>query len=534
MAGPEDLTALHERVAALEAELAAHERRARSVHDDLVAKVEQLESHSTWLQRMLEWYSDLHEFAPTAQLSLDAGGLICDINLTGAALLQVERQRLIGRPLRLHIVYADRRLFLEHMRRCRGERGQVVSELRLQRSDGSELPIQLLSKEDNTAIGLGPTYRSVIFDLSERKQTEEVLRLGHQRLSLALAASEAGLHEYSWPGGALQSSPRWAEILGCDPDVPATADLWAWLEARIDPADLAARQRAHAAFIAGQSTGFHAEFRVQRGDGNWIWVRELAQAAERDAQGRGTRVVGVLLDVSAEHERLAEAQRRSELLSRLSAELFRVEENERRELAALLHDDLGQRLVAVRFKVAAALPHCDEGAITGLNQAMVILDVAQHNVRSMSFQLSPPILHDLGLVPALHWLAGELASSYGLQVEIDDEGPLPALHGDPSFLLFRCIRELLFNVVKHASVQKASVRLRSHEHYLHIEVEDDGHGFSPERLATRRLESRSFGLLSVQERVEGLGGHLVIDSAPGRGTRVLMRIPLAVATSSST
>ena len=526
MADPDDLGALRERVAALEEEVAAHERRARDVNDEHVVRLEQQESRSEALKRKLEWYADLYEFAPTAFLSLEASGLIRDINLTGAALLQAPRDRLIGRPLRLHIVPADRRLFLEHIRRCRAERGQVLSELRLQRADGSHLPIQLLSKEDSASLDHGPaSYRSVIFDLSEHKRTEEALRLGHQRLSLALAASEAGLHEYTWPGGALQVSPRWAEILGCDPETPP--GRWAWFEGRIDAADREPRQRAHAAFIAGATATLSAEYRVQRGDGAWVWVRELAQAAERDAHGRCTRVVGVLLDISAERERLAEAQRSSALLRRMSAALFRVEESERRELASLLHDDLGQRLVAVRFKIESALPNCSEAAVTDLNLAIEFLDDAQQTVRSMSFQLSPPILHDLGLVPALHWLARELARSYGLQVEIDDEGPLPALNGDPSYLLFRCVRELLLNVIKHAGAAQAVVRLRGHERHLHIEIEDDGHGFSPGRLETRRLESSGFGLLSVQERVEGLGGHFSIDSAPGRGTRVLLRIPVA-------
>jgi PAS domain S-box-containing protein len=526
MAGSEDPSALRERVAALEAELAEHERRARARIDDLVVQVEQLESQGAWLKRTLEWYSDIYEFAPMAHLSLDPGGLIRDINLTGATLLQCERERLFGRPLRLHVVPADRRVFLEHMRRCRADGGQVLSEMRLLRTDGSHLPVQLLSKPDHASLAEGPMYRSVLVDLSERKRTEEVLRLEHQRLSLALAASEAGLHEYTWPDGALQVSPRWSEILGADPAAAPAGGLWSWLEGRIDPVDLGARQRTHAAFIAGTSASLHAEYRVQRGDGAWVWVRELAQAAERDALGRCQRVVGVLLDVSAEHERLAEARRRAELLSRLSAALFRVEENERRELAALLHDDLGQRLVAVRLKLAAARPRCDAAATVDLDHAAEILDVAQKTVRSLSFQLSPPILHDLGLIAALHWLARELADSYGLQVEVDDDGPLPALRGEPSYLLFRCIRELLLNVVKHAGAAQAIVRLRDHERYLHIEVEDAGHGFNAEQVAARRLESRSFGLLSVQERVEGLGGRMSIDSAAGRGTRVLLRIPV--------
>ena len=197
-------------------------------------------------------------------------------------------------------------------------------------------------------------------------------------------------------------------------------------------------------------------------------------------------------------------------------------------MATLLHDDLGQRLVAAKLKLAAASKDCGGGA--GLQQVGELLDEAHHTIRSLSFQLSPPILHDLGLVAGLRWLARELASSYGLHVEVDvdDDGPLPPLLGDPTFLLFRCVRELLLNVVKHAQVDRAMVCLSRDDTHVHIDVVDLGVGFRVPRLAAERLESRSFGLLSVQERIEGIGGKMTIDSTPGRGTRVLLAIPRAL------
>lgn len=526
--GPEDLTPaeLRAEIERLHALLRDSEARHALAVEELRARTELTEASRRATDTLLEWYADVYEHAPSPYFALDGAGLIKEVNLTGVAVLGLERVRLLGRPLRLHVLLEDRRLFLDHMLRSRHSAAQVETELRIQTADGRVVPVLLLSRRASVSTDGGPIFRTTLFDLSERKRHELELQISHRRLELALAASQAGPYEYTWPSGPLQVDARWAQIFGhARTSLPPGDELRAWVDARLDPAERELRRRSHAAFIAGETSDYSAEFRVQVPSGARIWVRELARAVTRDAAGRVSHVVGVLLDISAERQRIAEAEQRTAQLRELSAALFRVEANERRELAALLHDDLGQQLVAVKLKLAAV---GRAGAdATGLLQLEKMLETAHQTIRSLSFQLSPPILHDLGLLAGLRWLARELGSQFGLVVEVEDDGPLPALVGDPIFLLFRCVRELLLNVVKHADVSLARVQVRHRGAELELEVTDSGVGFEPPHGATARLASRSFGLLSVQERIEGLGGRFVIDSEPGGGTRVLLSVPCA-------
>jgi PAS domain S-box-containing protein len=514
--------ALLARIDQLERALAESEAGAAHTASELVVQVERLEGYRQALERNLDWYADLFDHAPVAYLALDGAGLICDLNVAAAALLGGDRRRLIGWPLRLHVAPADRRKFLDHMHRCR-RGGQVHTELSLRTGQGLEIPVNLISELAGVLHDTNVGYRAALIDLSERRAAERALERSTQRQTLALAASGAGSFEYEWPQAAFTASPAFAEILGVPlAEVPEGREFWAWLQLRLDPDEHAERQRLHAAFIAGEVASFGVEFRVRRGDGRWIWVRVLSHAADRAGDGVVTRVVGVLLDISLERQRIAEAERRAVQLRALSAALFRVEADERRELATLLHDDLGQRLVAVRLQLAALAR-----AHRGLDLAPVsaILDDAHQTVRSLSFQLSPPILHELGLVAALRWLAGEMQARYGLQVELAAGAEPPTMTNERRFLLFRSVRELLINVVKHAGTDRARVEVRGGEVDVEITVSDAGRGYLVEPGGAPREHSRSFGLFSVAERVDALGGRLTIDSEPGRGTRVRLRLP---------
>lgn len=513
-----DRATLIAEVARLTAALDDAESRHRVVHEDLLVRVELLESQASTLELMVEAYTDLYEHAPVPYLALDASGLIRDLNLTATTMLQTPRTSLIGQPLRLHVVQADRRVFLDHMLQARQSSRLVACEVHLQ-VGGAQLPVQLMTRRAAVDPADGLLFRTVVIDLGERRRAEGALSASHQRLELALAASEAGLYETSGPVGERTVSERWAQILGYAREaLPTGFALGRWWTAQIDPDHLAAHDRALAAFLAGETTTLAVELRVRHASGRWLWVRELAQVAERDPSGRARRVVGVMVDVTVEKTRLAEARERTGQLQALAAALFRVEENERRELATLLHDDLGQRLVAVKLQLAAL----DREA---LRSVQALLDETHTTVRSLAFQLSPPILRDLGLLAGLRWLAREFMARYGLAVAVEDPGELPPLAGDPSFLLFRCVRELLLNTVKHAQASAAQVRVTlTDADTVDIVVEDDGVGFD---LRAGLGPSRSFGLLSVRERLGWLGGEMIVHSAPGQGARVHLVVPRA-------
>jgi signal transduction histidine kinase len=144
----------------------------------------------------------------------------------------------------------------------------------------------------------------------------------------------------------------------------------------------------------------------------------------------------------------------------------------------------------------------------------------------MIFELSPPILYDLGFEPAMGWLADHMQQEYGLAVTVEDDDQPKPLDNEARVLLFRAVRELLFNVLKHAQASCAKVCMLREDEHLRVIVEDNGVGFAPDKLGAPAGKIEGFGLFSIRERLNYFGGHMEIDSIPGQVTRVILTLPL--------
>ena len=153
-----------------------------------------------------------------------------------------------------------------------------------------------------------------------------------------------------------------------------------------------------------------------------------------------------------------------------------------------------------------------------------LVERAERSIRSLAVELSPPVLYELGLIPAVESLAEEMKSNYGLSIEIDDDGAAKSLGQATRAILFRAIRELLINVAKHAGVGNARVIAKRVGDGLVATVSDSGAGFNPSEIPTDL--QRGFGLTSVRERLAYIGGSLRIASRPGHGTEVTLTVPL--------
>jgi two-component system, chemotaxis family, CheB/CheR fusion protein len=228
--------------------------------------------------------------------------------------------------------------------------------------------------------------------------------------------------------------------------------------------------------------------------------------------------------VASLEERLRE---RTAQLRALSAELALTEERERRVLARDLHDDLGQLLAIIKIKLTSLEESERRGALKGhLQEIEALVDQANRSARSLMMQLSPPALQALGLLPALEWLGEEMARIYGLVVRIDRDGELPALEEPARTTIFRAIRELLINVAKHAQTRFAQINcLQPADGQLAISVTDQGLGFDARRALSGPAKDSGFGLISVRERIEFIGGTLTVDTMPGYGTTITIVFP---------
>lgn len=221
-------------------------------------------------------------------------------------------------------------------------------------------------------------------------------------------------------------------------------------------------------------------------------------------------------------ERTEELEHRAWQLEKLALELSQAEDRERRRLAEILHDDLQQQLAAAKFHVgliSGRLKHDPSFQETAATIDQMLLEAVQTS-RSLSHELFPAILQHGTLAEALAWLAGQMQTKHGLVVRVDAAGRVDS-HSDPlKSFLYRAVQELLFNVVKHAGVKEARVRVRRLGRCLGLSVSDRGHGFDPRTLRA----AKGFGLFSIRERVELMGGRMKIRSAEGRGTTFLIAI----------
>jgi len=229
---------------------------------------------------------------------------------------------------------------------------------------------------------------------------------------------------------------------------------------------------------------------------------------------------------------LAEVERARRELQQLSARLLEVEEEGRRRLSRELHDEIGQTLALLQIEISHAQallggssPHGSGPLRDRLQRARELAERTVQTTRHISLLLRPALLDDLGLVPALQFQLEEFLRRSGIQCEFLDEGVADQLPDIVKTCVYRVVQEALHNCEKHSAASKVRVAVRQVPGFLVAEIEDDGRGFQLNSQGMP-LKSTGLGLMGIRERAASARGALVIDSSPGRGTRIALRIPL--------
>lgn len=211
-----------------------------------------------------------------------------------------------------------------------------------------------------------------------------------------------------------------------------------------------------------------------------------------------------------------------EQLKSLAIELSLVEERERRRIAAELHDEIGQNLAMIKMKIGSL----QEPAPPELKEADGLLDKTIQEVRSLTFQISPPLLYEVGFDAAVEWLAEQFEEKHRLRVEVRGDAAPLQLDEELGSTLYHVVRELLVNVVKHAEAKTVAVLFGRSGNAVEVTVRDDGRGMPQVGDGAERRTLHGFGLFNIRQRVQHLGGEIRIDAAPGGGTRIFLRVPL--------
>jgi signal transduction histidine kinase len=262
--------------------------------------------------------------------------------------------------------------------------------------------------------------------------------------------------------------------------------------------------------------------------------REAQEALQRAHDGLELRVkertaelvsLNKALEAEIAERKRTEEKIRSyqEQLRSLASELSLTEERERRAIATDLHDHIGQILALTKIKLGELQQQAKGRTLEEIRE---LVEQSIQYTRSLTFELSPPILYELGFQAAVEWLAEQMQEKHGIRVSVDGNHAVGPLSDDIRMFLFKAVRELLLNVAKHAQASQTTVSIRQEGENLRIAVADNGLGFDVSQFEGPSGSTRGFGLFSVRERSNHFGGQLEINSQPGKGTTAILFVPL--------
>lgn len=475
-----------------------------------------------------------------AILSKDLNGTITSWNRGAERMFGYTAEEMIGSSI-LRIIPPDRHseeaAILSKLRR--GERIDHYETVR-RKKDGRLFDISItvspLTDEGGNVVGASKIAR----DISEQKRAQRALHESEERWRVTLESIGDAVVATDASAEVTFVNQVAAGIMGRpieDIQGRPLADVFKIVN---EGTRLTVESPVDRVIREGLVVGLANHTVVIRPDGTEVPIDDSA-APIRDRDGRLLGVVLVFRDIS-EHkktevqlqrwnaelevrvrERTAELVKSQERLRALASQLNMTEQRERRRLAGDLHDYLAQLLALIRIKLGQVLQRLPHHLSEGRASLTAIDDLLQECLqyaRTLMAQLSPSVLQDLGLIPAIHWLAEQMAQQ-GLKVEVNvltEETPSFSEH--QADLLFQALRELLTNVVKHARVPTASVTIHKQDRDTWLlTVRDHGLGFDINAVHYQP-SGEHFGLFSIQERMEAMSGWCRIDSAVGQGTSV--------------
>jgi len=392
-------------------------------------------------------------------------------------------------------------------------RQKIFGAIHLADEHENRVPLENVEFLENMAMLIGEALH--------RFNVEHALRSSESRLLEAQHIAHLGYWDMDYVANKLWWSEEVYRIFGLKPQqFGPTYEAFLSL---VHPEDREAVETAVNEAMYNQKP-YNIDHRIIRPDGSRRIVHERAKVFY-DEENKPVRMVGTVQDISelklAEQRILADQA----ALRSLASQLQLAEERERRQLASDLHDSIGQILALSKWDLVRLQKTAPADIADVLRKVTNQLDAAVKKARTLSFELSPSMLYDLGLEVALEDMAEQFSRETNITCRLESSGKRQPLPDAVKVFLYRSVRELLINVTKHAKATSVTVSLQSNDNELRVTVEDNGEGFDVSALDVPPGQTRGFGVLNIRERLRYIGGYFEIKSDYRRGTKVTLVAP---------
>ena len=542
----------------------------RALHELEVHQIE-LEMQNAELQKVreeleaaLEKYTELYDFAPVGYFTLAVDGKIQLVNLTGARLIGMERSRLLGRRLGLHVTADRQPVFHAFLRRVFAGETKEACEVALL---SAGRPPRAVSIEAERSLNR-QECRAVLVDITERKQAEEMLRQNEALFSALIQQAPVGVYVVDDQFRLQQVNPKAARVFS--KIHPLHGRNFSEVIHIIWPKKLADEILEHFRHTLKTGQPYYSqnfserrhdigvtesyEWQIQRitlpagSHGvvcffNNITERKRTEATQRRLEVlaasnrkleqeiiRREAVEKALTKSEQAQSRLLEQSRHmQEQLRFVSRQVLRTQEEERKRISRELHDVIAQTLTGINVRLAtlrreAALD--TKGLDRNIVRTQRLVEKSVDIVHRFARELRPTLLDDLGLIPALRAYMQSFKEETGIHVTLSTFAAVEQVKGDTRTVLYRVVQEALSNVARHAQASRVDVRIHRFADTICMRIKDNGKGFLTAKVLHAKKQER-LGLLGMRERLDMVGGKFTVTSAPGKGTTVQARVPLA-------
>lgn len=510
---------LEQRVAQRTAELADLAETLRRKSEQVELALQSLRDSETRTRLIVDTALD-------AVVTMDSAGRVLGWNRQAAATFGWSADEAIGRPLSDLIVppayrEAHTRGLQQYLRTGEAKLLNRRFESTATHRDGHEFPVELAI----TAIGTGahPYFSGFLRDITARKETELALSASEKRFRATFEQAAVGIAHVGPDGHWLRMNQKLCDIVGYTREEL----LLRTFQDITHPDDLNADLALLNEMLRGAIDTYTMEKRYLRKDGSEVWI-ELTVALVRDDAGTPDYFISVVADIAERKRAEASLNISREELRRLSAHILHIREEEKARIARELHDDFAQQLTALKMaitRVEQKIPNEPQPSIRRdhAHAASELIDRLIDSVREIAADLRPAMLDDLGLGPAIDWLATEFARRYRVRVMCHLDLQSIAFSRSSRIEVFRIVQEALSNVARHSGATEVVLDIARHESNCVVRIADNGRG--AERGA--HPGRQSFGLLGMRERAALLGGDMQIQTSPGAGFALTVTLPLA-------